>query len=244
MNIIEYIDAYFQKTLSEEERKVFEIRCEQDKAFAEEVAFYITARQSVHEELLEQKQTAWQTKPKEDELSILPFIKKSFTGRWFAYAAAACLVLAASVYLFETNSSPKRLADNYLKTNYSNLGITMSGEKDSLTLGQAAYNNKQYDRALQLFKGIEKNDASNSDAKKYAGLAYLQKNEYDSALMQFEVLAQMQNLFSNPGDFLKAVTLLERNKPGDKKEAKKLLQRVVNEREAENDKAAQWLKKI
>ncbi len=244
MDVMEYIDAYFQKTLNEEEKKTFEKRCEEDKAFAQEVAFFVTARQTLQEELLQQKRSLWQNKNAEDEIPILPLIKRSFANRWFMYAAAACLVLAASVYLFEANSSPRRLADNYIKTNYSNLSLTMSADKDSITLGQAAYNNKQYDRALQLFKAVEKNDASNPDAKKYTGLTYLQKNEYDSALLQFEVLAAMQNLFSNPGDFLKAVTLLERNKPGDKNEAKKLLQKVVNEREAENDKAAQWLKKI
>ncbi len=244
MNIVEYIDAYLKKTLNEEEQKTFERRCEEDKAFAQEVAFFITTKQALQEELLQQKRSLWQNKNAEDEIPILPLIKRSFTSRWFMYAAAACLVLAASVYLFEANSSPRRLADNYIKTNYGNLSITMSGDKDSITLGQAAYNNKQYDRALQLFRGVERHDAFNSDAKKYAGLAYLQKDEYDSALLQFEVLANMQHLFSNPGDFLKAVTLLERNKPGDKTEAKKLLQKVVNEREAENDKAAEWLKKI
>lgn len=244
MNIIEYIDSYFQKTISEEERKIFERRCEQDEAFAQEVAFYIATRHAFREELLQQKQSAWETKDAEEDIPVLPFIRKSFTSRWLAYAAAACLVLAASVYLFETNASARKLAGNYVRTNYNNLSITMSGDKDSLTLGLAAYNNKNYNRALKLFTGIQKNDSLNSDAKKYAGLTYLQKDEYESALKQFNALANMQGLFSNPGDFLKAVTLMERNKPGDKEEAKKLLQKVVNEKEEGSEKATEWLKKI
>ena len=244
MNIVEYIDSYFQKTLSVEERRVFETRCEQDTAFAQEVAFFITARQTLHEELLQQKQDTWKAKNIDDEIPVIPFRKKSFASRWVTYAAAACLVLAASVYLFELNSSPRMLADGYIKKNYATLGQTMSADSDNIALGIGAYNNKKYDIALQYFKAVENHDQFNSDAKQYAGLSYLQKDEYDSALMQFDQLANMKKLFSNNGDFLKALTLMKRNKPGDKETAKKLLNKVITENEAENEKAKEWVKKI
>ena len=72
-------------------------------------------------------------------------------------------------------------------------------------------------KLYRLFKSIEKNDAQNSDVKKYAGLTYMQKEEYDSALQQFDELSNMKGLFSNSGDFLKAVALMGRNKPGDRR---------------------------
>ena len=150
METIEYIDSYFQQTMNADERKVFEKKCEEDNAFAQEVAFYLMTRESLHEELLQQKQSAWRNKNIIDELPFIPTLKKSFTSRWIAYAAAACLVLAASVYFFETNPSPKKLAENYIKTNYSNLSLTMDASRDSLQLGIDAYNNKEYDKALQI----------------------------------------------------------------------------------------------
>ncbi len=244
MDAIEYIDSYFQQQMNEDERKVFESKCENDTAFAQEVAFYITARQSLREELLQQKQTSWHTKKIIDDLPFIPTLKKSLANRWITYVAAACLVLAASVYFFETNPSPKKLAENYIKTNYSNLSLTMSGDRDSITLGMAAYNNKNYDRALQLFKSVEQKDESNSDAKKYAGLTYMQKEEYDSALQQFDALSNMKGLFSNSGDFFKAIALMGRNKPGDKEKAKQLLQKVLSEKEEGSEKAAEWEKKL
>ena len=247
METIEYIDSYFKQTMDAGERHVFEKRCEEDDAFAQDVAFYMMARESLREELLQQKQSAWRTKNTKniiDELPFIPTLKKSLTSRWIAYAAAACLVLAASVYFFEANTSPKKLAENYIRTNYSNLSQTMDASHDSLQTGIEAYNNKQYDSALQLFLGVQKNDPLNSDAKKYAGLAYLQKNYYDSALQQFDELANMKGLFGNPGDFLKAVTLIERDKPGDKEMAEKLLQKVVAKKEEGSNKAAEWQKKL
>jgi len=244
METIDYIDAYFTQQLSAGERTMFEKRCEDDTDFAREVAFYITTRQSLREELLKQKQADWKTKETEEDLPFIHTLKKSFANRWVTYAAAACLVLAASVYLFEANPTPRKLAENYISNTYGTLSQSMSGDTDSLTLGMAAYNDKNYDRALELFKGVEKNNPANADAKKYTGLTYLQKEEYDNALQQFDALTNMKGLFSNPGDFLKAVTLLERNGAGDKEEAKKLLEKVITEKEEGFEKAAEWEKKL
>ncbi len=243
-NTSEYIESYFQQTLSSEERVTFEKRIQTDETFAKEVAFYVATRQALHEELLKQKTASWKDEKLQEETApIVSMAKKSILSKWFTYAAAACLFLVLSVYLFEAKTSPRRLAASYVKTNFSSLSQTMDASRDSLQLGIAAYNNKNYNRALQLFNGVEKNDSANSDAKKYAGLVYLQQQKYDKAIQQFDALANMK-LFSNPGDFLKAVSLLQRNKPGDKKEAKQLLQKVVNEKEEGFDEAGKLLKKF
>jgi tetratricopeptide (TPR) repeat protein len=120
----------------------------------------------------------------------------------------------------------------------------MDASHDSLQSGIEAYNNKDYDKALQLFLGVQKSDSANSDAKKYAGLGYLRQQNYDKAVQQFDELANMRGLHSNPGDFLKAVSLLERNRTGDKEEAKILLQKVVNEKEENYQEAEKLIKKF
>ena len=165
---IEYIESYFQQTLSSEERNVFEQRCITDEAFAKEVAFYITARQVLKEELLKEKSQSWkqQSIAKEEPAQLISLTKKSGLVRWMVYAAAACLLLFASVYLFETQTSPKKYAANYVKSNYSNLSQTMDASHDSLQLGIAAYNNKDYNKALQLFTGVEQNDPAKQRCKK------------------------------------------------------------------------------
>jgi anti-sigma factor RsiW len=54
-NYPDYIEAYFSGALSPEERKEFEKRIEMDKNFAEEVAFYLSAKQVLKEELIKEK---------------------------------------------------------------------------------------------------------------------------------------------------------------------------------------------
>ncbi|HYK47506.1 MAG TPA: tetratricopeptide repeat protein [Parafilimonas sp.] len=247
---LEYIESYFQHTLSPDERKSFEQKCEADEEFAREVAFYVTTRQSLREELLEQKHTEWKEGREAENLAAVQDIpsiapaKRSILRSWSAYAAAACLVLAASVYLFEATPSTQKLAANYVNDNYSEISQQMGADlKDSMALGKSAYNDKQYDKAGQVFDAFGKDHPDISDAKKLAGLSYLKQKNYDAALTQFDELAKM-DLHINSGDFLKAVTLLERNNPGDKEEAKKLLQKVIDGQEDGSDKAQEWIKKL
>ena len=56
-NYLEYIDAYFQRMLDPEEIKRFEQKIAEDKEFADEVAFYLSAKQSLKAEAdLEKKE--------------------------------------------------------------------------------------------------------------------------------------------------------------------------------------------
>ena len=92
---IEYIESYFQQTLSSEDRVAFEARCEKDEAFAKDVAFYITARQALREELLGQKVAEWKNEDavQEETAPVISMNKRRSTfGKWAAYVAAACVV--------------------------------------------------------------------------------------------------------------------------------------------------------
>jgi hypothetical protein len=54
-NYLEYIDAYFQRMLDPEEIKRFEQKITEDKEFADEVAFYLSAKQSLKAEADQEK---------------------------------------------------------------------------------------------------------------------------------------------------------------------------------------------
>jgi tetratricopeptide (TPR) repeat protein len=242
---IAYIESYFPQTLNSEERAVFETRCETDENFAKEVAFYIATRQVMREALLEQKAQAWKEEVAEEEYTpVIPIDKRRSFGKWIMYAAAACVLLAVSMFLFETQSSPQRLASDYIKKNYSTLSQEMSADSGIITKGMDAYNHGDYDKALNYFIVAKQRDTANSDVKKYTGISYFQKKNYDQALKEFDTLSNMQGLQSNPGDFLKAVTLLERNDQGDKDEAKKLLKKVQDENEEGSKDAGELSKKL
>jgi tetratricopeptide (TPR) repeat protein len=250
---VEFIESYFKQTLSSAERAAFEVRCTTDEAFAAEVAFYIAARQALREELLMQKVNAWKTEEDitqaekapitaEESAPVISMVKKPGIIRWVSYAAAACLILIASMFLFETKSASEKLAANYISAAYGHIPQSM-GNSDSIQIAIQAYNAKNYDSALEYFKDVEARNPENSDVKEYVGLCYLQQKDYDNALKEFEALAAM-DLHANSGNMLKATTLLLRNERGDKEEAKIILKKVVDEQQVGSEEAAEWLKKL
>src|SRR6478735_6830809 len=145
----EYIEAYFTQSLGDEERKTFEIRCEQDVAFAREVAFYLTARSAAREVLLEDKQKKFTADDNAKTESVKAAAGKRIAFRkWMLYAAAACIILFVGSYFIYQSPAPKQLANKYVKENYTILSQTMEASRDSLQLGIAAYNSQDYQRAL------------------------------------------------------------------------------------------------
>lgn len=178
--------------------------------------------------------------------SEAPVIRMSSRRRLYriALSAAAVLIVALAGYrmFLQRGADPRQLANRYVKEELQHLSLTMDGAGDSLQQGIAAYNEKAYPKALELFRTVYKAHPDNSDALRYAGMTYLVTKEYDKALSCFEELAAKKELFSNPGIFLKAVTLLQRDRQGDSGQAEKLLQQVVDEKLEGSKEAARWLK--
>lgn len=171
-------------------------------------------------------------------------VKKLKTFQWISYAIAASVIILVAV-LFLNKTSPQRLANNYVSKNLTILSVTMNDSSDdTLQAGIAAYNNKQYDRALQFFKNYNTNHPQSGSVKEYLALVYLITKNYDSALHRFDELSNQKGLYTNPGMFLKAVTLLQRNKEGDKEQAKQLLQQVSRQKLDGNREAEEWIKEL
>lgn len=243
---LENIEAYFQRTMVEKARTIFEERIIADKEFADNVAFYIAARNVLKQELIQKKNVEWIGEYMNNELTPnLAPVKKIVVNKWWSYVAAACILLFVAFYFFEKrNGTPQQIASNYVTHNFSHISLTMDGAKDSIGLGKAAYNNKNYDNALQYFVSVANAHSDNNDAKKLAGIVYLFTGNYDNALQKFDELANVKGLFSNPGVFYKAVALMQRNKGNDLNDARKLLQQVVNENLDGRSDAEEWLKKF
>ena len=234
----DHIEDYFEGRCTDAERLRFEERCAADQGFAEEVAFYVQSRQLLREELLSQKRTEWRGAT---QSRALPRLRT----RYIAIAtAAAAVLLLFSLYLLIKPSGPAQLAKQYIHSHYDHLSQTMSGSSDTLQLGITAYNNGSFPLALERFTAFARTHPGNADALLFTGLVYLRQMNYDKALQQFDTLAGTPALYSNPGPFLKAVTLLQRDKTGDRDTARRLLQEVVTRQLDGSPEAAAWLQKF
>jgi hypothetical protein len=245
-NYLEYIDAYFQRTLEAEEIKRFEKKITEDKEFADEVAFYLSAKQSLKAEADREKKE-WFRQLLEQQAPVINIDQNRTSKKIWLYriaAAAAVLIFGffAWFIFFSKSASPQQMADDYINKDLKNLGIKMTSKTDSLQDGLRLYNSGQYDSARAIFETISQREPGDYLPKNYAGITYLQLGNYEKALQDFR---QFENdtLYSNPSVFNQALTLLKRNLPGDKQKARELLQRVVDNDLEKKETAKQWLKK-
>ena len=241
MDNLDYIENYFTNTPGPELTREFEERIKSDPGFAEEVAFFLTAKEVSKEASgLEKKQRFKETYEKNRVIRTVPIKKLVY------YIATAAVVagLIFGTYTFFKPVSPQQLAGKYEKEQLQTLPVTMSGRSDSLQTGLRLYNDGKYSEALTQFENIIRSDTSNFTAKEYAGITALHLKEYDKAMSWFEQMESYKGLYSNRAQILQAVTLMERNLPGDAAKAKQLLQDIVANDLEGKEFAEEWLKKM
>jgi tetratricopeptide (TPR) repeat protein len=233
----DYIDSYFRGLLNDEEMKIFDQRIIHEPEFAEEVAFYLNVHTAARDLAYEEKMNRFRQLPANE------FRRKAVIKSWMSYAMAAAVIGAVAliaVFYFST-PSPQGLAQEYVEKHLVDLGVQMNTSADSVQRALNLYNTGKFDQSLKIYEEIIQNNPGNNDAIKYAGIASLRLKQYDKALQYFQRLVDML-LRANPGKFYSAITLMERNQPGDLAEAKKLLQEVVADDLEGSDVAKKWLK--
>jgi tetratricopeptide (TPR) repeat protein len=254
-NWIETFEKYLNDNLSDQDRIEFEAKLSSDKELEESFLIYKSIEQEFGNSI--------RNKPKEDELKrTLESFSKVYSevtpmsstkkpkgiirilGLISSIAASLLLIFFIYNKYFGSEMDMQQIALSYFNSDLERIGQTMGSNQDSLQLGISFYNQKEYSKAVQVFENMIVSDPSNSEAIKNLGLSYLGLEEYDNALAQFEKLSQMEQLYSNPGHFYKALALLLRNESGDKNQAKELLQKVIDEDQEGSKNAKDWLEKF
>ena len=247
---ITLIERYFDEELTAEERVLFERRLSQDSGF---------------KRLFDQERHLIGAIRLEGALNDLEYLKavengdiisglnevndkdiqpgtESKLGVLMPYllSAAACLLIVIVAIFYLKSETPQQMASKYTEENLMYLSPTMSDELDSLQMGIAAFNSKDHERAARIFESLAENSGS-LEAIKNLGLTYLALGEYDSALRQFELLSNRDDIHFNAGPFYKAVTLMSRSAPGDEEVAKGILEEVVRKQLPGHQVASSWL---
>ncbi len=242
MDNLEFIENYFKGNNDPAQKQDFEKKIMEDASFADDVAFYISANGLLQEQLYEEKKQRFKEMYAQGKvISMKPGVRSLW--KYMAAASVIIAVILITWFLSGNKKSPQQLADTYIQQNFTTLPVTM-GNMDSLQKGLKLFNNQQLAEAMMMFEKLASNDPSNDDAKKYAGIVSLRLHNYDKALEYFTKLEAETGLYSNPGKFYKAITLLERNKDDDKAAARLLLENVRDENLEGKNEAVEWLKKF
>jgi len=244
MDSLEYIDNYFKGALLPEQARQIEQRIEEDPAFAEEVAFYLSALQAAKDQLAKDKKEQFRKLYQESTESRrpAPVVKRM----WVNYLAAAAVITAFMIggYLYlQPSNSPQRMADQYEAQHLQKLGMSMGTAADSLETGKNLYNNGKLTEALRYFEPVAIAHKADYSGKELAGLTYYRLGQYDKAIQYFKQV-EGYTLYSNNSYFYHALALIKRNKPGDISGAKQLLQQVVDNNYGEKEAARALLERM
>lgn len=239
------IDKYFDGNSAGELKKEFENRLQNEPAFAEEVAFYLAAREVAFEEAVKEKKERFKhlyTEYKNNKVSTPP--SKTVIKKLWPYIAAAAMLTSIIIgwVVFSNSTSAEQLADQYIKDNFYQVSVTMGSREDSLQAGVRLLNEGKLDESLGMFESIATRDTASAEAIKYAGILCIRQHKYDKAISYFTALAN-KNLYANPGKFYQALALLKRSQPGDKQASRVLLQQVMQSDLEGKETAAKLLDK-
>jgi tetratricopeptide (TPR) repeat protein len=241
MDNLDYIDNYFTHEPDADRTREFEQRIMSDPAFAEEVAFFLSVWETSREASQIVKKNHFKVIYEKKRTTVPAPVRKLV---YYIAAAAAVAGIIFGIYTFTNSGSPQQLAGQYEKDQLNKLGVTMSGRSNSLQTGLRLYNEGKPAEALVQFEILIQSDTANFTAREYAGIAALRMKEYNKALSYFEQLEIYNGLYANPALILQAVTLMERNQPGDAAKAKQLLQKIVANDLEGKEYAQEWLKKM
>ncbi len=254
MDNSELIESFFTGGPGPEQVRAFESRIESDPVFAEEVAFYLSVHTVAREVSQSEKKQQFRElyiKSQQTETNTLrvssrtaPFQSHRTPVRRLIYYTAAAAVVAGisfGLYTYVQPVSPQQLAAKFEQEQLKTLGVTMGSHLDSMQMGLSFYNENKADKALNIFEQLCQKDSTDSKAQENAGLAALRLKDYDKALSHFRKLETF-TLHSNPALFFQALTLMDRNQPGDRDNAKQLLEQVVQQHQEFEEVAQKWLR--
>lgn len=217
------IESYFGNTLSGDDRREFEKEIRANPDLADQVAFFLSVRNAqlaARRSRLEERHAEWTQLPKQTSVNW---------GRWIAVAAVVVLIcLGVFRTMNRTEPSYRQLAQTYISEDLMRFRSNqMTGAGDSLQQAIRFYNSGDLKRAGALAERLLEADGSHAETQELAGLVSLRLKDYDKAVTYFKALGDQVGLFANPGRFLEAVALFERNGPGDQEKAENLLNEVV-----------------
>jgi hypothetical protein len=231
--MLEQIEKYFKNELSLSERQDFENQLATDSELAENTAFYLNANVAAKTLANEKRKAEFEVLRK--ELSNRP-VRKIKPLTWAIGIAASILLVVGFWWINQKSElNTEEFANTYIQEHFDDLPVKMDANTDSLQIGLRLFNKQKFKEAQSVFEAILHRKNNDSEAIKYAGITALRLAEYDKSIAYFRALSKQTNLFSNPGKFYEAITLMKQQ-PANKKEIEQLLKDVIdNNLEGKNE---------
>lgn len=256
------IQNYLTQSLSEKENKNFVERLKTDSSFKEKFSLEEEIFKSLNKEEWSFIEDKNHTKVKEYEKifkneetkEIKKILKKEkekyqktqnkkTNKKRSYYIAAALVALIISLYnIINTKESTQNIVVNYLNETELPSIIERGEQQNELAKAQKLFENKEYNKALQIFeKEMQNQKNTKSVIYLYTGVSQMQINKLEEANKTFQKLIESELLDAPKGKWYKALVYIKMNKI---KEAKEILNTIVKSKTYNFKKAEKLLKEL
>lgn len=245
---INRIDDYLLEYLNAKDRSEFELSMDENVRLKEETILHSQINDAIIEtDILKLRTNISDIIDKNKKSTkIRKFIPDSFQDRPLRYigvAASAAAVISAGLF---TLSQQKITSENLFQQAYhpyDAIGILRSAPLSNPSFkGIDLYNDRKFDEAIMQFDLILKENNEHPMCNFYTGLCYLEKNNFNKAIMSFQkVIDEKDNLFTEQAEWYMSLCLLKTN---EEKSAFAILNRIVETKGYYQKDAKELLKKM
>lgn len=237
------IENYLLGKLSISEKEAFEKAMKTNPTLKKEVQLQKDILGAVENmgDLLLLRRIETMSKEMDNERTIVPpLTKKAPARRRFLYlvssAAAVLLLVVAYFSFFQVSPNERLFEQHFVAYELETLRSAGTDEERLFQQGAIAYEQKKYAAALIHF---EKIIANNPEARMAAGICYLQTEQLDKALEQFQGLAP--TTYKYQAQWYAALTSL---KGDDMDNSKRLFRQLANSKNPYTEQAKTILQNL
>ncbi len=252
------IEKYLKNQLSDDAIILFNKRIDTDAVFKEKFAFEKELFQSLNENewsicnsvnLTKEYKQAFESKEIVSLKKKLVIENKKYQNfkrikktNFKVYIVAATILILISIVFFNSQENFQNKYTRYLDQTELSSFVTRGKNKAELIQAQTYFENKEYTKALKIFKTILKNSKNRTgNLYLYTGISQMQLNKNTEAITTFESLINSDLLDAEKGYWFKALILLKEDKIA---ESKVVLNKIISEKLYNHQKATTLLAEL
>jgi hypothetical protein len=252
------IAQFLRGELSEQERQSFMDRLASDTEFREQFLLEKQLTDSLDEDswsFFENANTAeikeyeaiFRSKETQQLKQAIQKAQESYNQsqkpkrNWILYVAAAAIITLFSVLLFnQSEESTDELFASYLQKSNLLALVNRNGNDSIFSLAQTSFDNKQYNRVVELLSPIA-DTTKNSNVYVYLAISDIELGAFSKAEKILNKLIASDLLDSQKGHWYKSLLYLKSNQL---EKSKRELQLIIDSSFYQNDKAKNLIKKL
>jgi len=238
---IELIEKYLADQLSPAERTQVEERLQQDAQFARRMELIAQTRQAVDSEVdlfREDLDKAFE----EYQATQKPSISFYQSPRLIAASILLLLGVGLGYFLLQSSNDPQELYTAYFQVPQENLTVRDDSSNGQLNMALEAYNQGNYQQALERFNLVLADSAEDYGVLFYSGICMMMLDQPDASINRLKQVPEAAASYHAPATWYLAMNHLKKNQV---QETKTILQGLAATHTGKYGKdARQLLKKL